>query len=175
MYEYEHKIVDDYVEFYLYNKQKEKFTCYVDLVDWDKVINFNGRWCIDKNNKCYYVSCTVYISPTKRKKYILHRYLLDYHGKQRVDHIDHNGLDNRRRNLRVVEANKNSKYRQSKNKNNKTGYRNVFYNSSIGKYTVCLCHNYKSIHIGDYDDVDEAGRIAELARKKYYGEFAGDN
>ena len=55
-----------------------------------------------------------------------------------IDHINHNTLDNRLENLRITINNKNSKNRRHKNSNNKTGYRNVFYNSAIDKYTVSL-------------------------------------
>jgi len=93
--------------------------------------------------------------------------------KHVVDHINNNDLDNRKSNLRIADRDDNSKNRKSKNSNNKSGYRNVFWNSTISKWTVSLCKNYKSIHIGDYNDVDEAGRQAELARQKYYGKYAG--
>jgi AP2 domain. len=83
-------------------------------------------------------------------------------------------LDNRRRNLRVVEANKNSKYRQSKNKNNKSGYRNVFYDKRRNKYIVRLQVDGKGTELGSFNNVDEAGKFAEEMRKKYYGKFAGN-
>lgn len=179
MQEYEHKIFEDYVEFYLYDKDKEKHTYYVDLEDWDRIINFPYRWTIEKNNKCYYLRSTIYLGSENGKSVntrpILHRWILNYKGKNRIDHINHNGLDNRKKNLRIIEACKNSEHRESKNCNNKTGYRNVFWNNRIQKYTVSLCHNYKTIHIGDFDDVDKAGLVAEEARKKYYGEYAGSN
>jgi len=104
----------------------------------------------------------------------LHRWIFDEQGYDiKVDHMNHDKLDNRRENLRVTNHNDNCKNRYAKNKNNKSGYRNVFWNNSIDKWSVRLCRNHKSINIGDYDDVDEAGRIAEESRQKYYGKFAG--
>lgn len=108
--------------------------------------------------------------------FYLHKIVTDTEGDDfYVDHINHNTLDNHLCNLRVIPHDKNSKNRSHRNSNNKTGYRNVFWNNSIQKYTVSLCHNYKEIHIGDFDDVEEAGRAAEDARKRYYGKFAGNN
>lgn len=94
---------------------------------------------------------------------------------QIVDHIDHDGLNNRVSNLRVTTKRNNDIHRKTKNCNNKTGYRNIFWNNNIQKYSVTLCKNYKVIRIGDFDDVDEAGKVAEEARQKYYKNFAGGN
>lgn len=93
----------------------------------------------------------------------------------KVDHINHNTLDNRKCNLRLTNQSENSLNKNGRNSNNKSGYRNVFWNNNIGKWTVSLCKNYKRIIIGDYDDVDIAGKMAEKARQKYYGEYAGKN
>ncbi|MDD3123570.1 MAG: AP2 domain-containing protein [Candidatus Izemoplasmatales bacterium] len=131
----------------------------------------------DKSTKHYYVLSNYW--KDKHTKSIIRLHLLIYEKYRkkgyRVDHINHDGLDNRKCNLRVIEPSNNSKNRRSKNANNKSGYRNVFWNSTIGKWTVNLCKDYKQIHIGDYNDVNDAGRAAELARKKYYGQYAGKN
>lgn len=92
-----------------------------------------------------------------------------------VDHINHDTLDNRKSNLRVTDAGENYRNRKKKNANNKSGYRNVFWNTNIGKWSVVVCRDYKQIHIGDFDDVNVAGQAAEEARAKYYGQYSGGN
>jgi len=92
-----------------------------------------------------------------------------------VDHINHKNYDDRKCNLRISPHLKNTKNRKSKNTNNSSGYRNVFWNTAKGKWSVYISQNYKQIHIGDYDDVDIAGVAAETARQKYYGDYAGRN
>ena len=91
----------------------------------------------------------------------------------RVDHINHNTLDNRKCNLRVITQKKNLRNRNSRNINNKSGYRNVSWNSRYNNWSVQLQINGKNKILGRFDNVDEAGRFAEEMRKKYYGEFAG--
>ena len=128
-----------------------------------------------------YAAISIYNGVKSGKKQtdfkLLHRIILGLgktvSGKNIIDHINHNKLDNRKCNLRMTNQNTNMRNRPSKNSNNKSGYRNVFWNTGIGKWTVSLCKNYKEIHIGDYDDVDLAGAVAEEARQKYYGEYAG--
>ena len=88
-----------------------------------------------------------------------------------VDHIDHDTLNNRKENFRVIEHINNLTNRKSRNKNNKSGYRNVC--CVDGKYRVQVSIDGKNTVVGVFDDVHEAGRIAEEARQKYYGEYAG--
>ncbi len=50
---------------------------------------------------------------------------------------------------------------------------NVICKERINNNIIAECQNYKHITIGFYDDVDEAGRVAEESRQQYYGKFAG--
>jgi len=106
---------------------------------------------------------------------LLHRFVLrdKYTEGKHIDHRNHNGLDCRRENLRIIEVSENSQYRSRKNKNNKSGYRNVFWNSRDEMWHVCLQVNKKHKRLGRFSDVHEAGNFAEKMRQKYYGEFAG--
>jgi hypothetical protein len=56
----------------------------------------------------------------------LHRFLLDAPKGMQVDHINHDTLDNRRSNLRIVTTNQqNNENRNGAHKNSKTGIRGV--------------------------------------------------
>ena len=90
-----------------------------------------------------------------------------------VDHINHNSLDNRRCNLRLVDKSKNATNRSGRNINNTTGYRNVSYIKTENKYIVQLQIDGKNKRLGAFDDVHEAGAYAKEMREKYYGDFAG--
>ena len=171
-----YKFLDDYGEFYIYNKKKEMFTVLVNKEDLERLILFDRRWnaAWREDSQSYYPMCSEYISThVHNKTHYLHRWIFDYPKNTVIDHINHNTLDNRRCNLRLTEQKKNLEHRNGKNKNNKSGYRNVFWDSRKNKWTVHLCKDYHNIHVGDYDDLDEAGRVAEEARQKYYGKFAG--
>lgn len=92
-----------------------------------------------------------------------------------VDHINHNSLDNRKENLRIVNKHQNARNRKSKNRNNKTGYRNVMFLKRNKKrpYIVQMMIDGENKRIGAFADVHEAGKFAEKMRYVYYGEFAG--
>ena len=153
---------------------------FVDRAAFNKIKNFPYKWVpfYNKNSNTYYGKATIYVSNNgktgKGKSIYIHRLICGVtNPNDMVDHIDHNGLNDRMNNLRVTVNQKNLEHRKAKNTNNKSGYRNVFWNNRIQKWTVSLCNHYKRIHIGDYDNVDEANHFAEIARQKYYGEYSG--
>ncbi|MPM00582.1 hypothetical protein SDC9_46809 [bioreactor metagenome] len=92
----------------------------------------------------------------------------------KIDHANHNGLDDRKGNLRVIPARSNSRNRKGPNKNNKSGYRNVMWATKENRWVVTLMIDGKQKYFGRYKDVHEAGRVAKEMREKYYGEFAGE-
>ena len=73
--------------------------------------------------------------------------------------------------MRVSTNDENTKHRKSKNKNNKSGYRNVSFIN--GKYVVQLMVDGKNTRLKSFKNVDEAGTYAEQMRTKYYGDFKG--
>lgn len=172
------KIIDDYIEFNLYNKKKEKFVCYVDLEDWERVKNHKYKWFAERNRNCIYVTSTIYnISSdgkNKPKRILLHRFILNYHGENKIDHINHNGLDNRKENLRCIENKNNITNRQGANKNNKTGVRNVNYIEQHDEYWVQIMKNGVRYRWEfPSDKFEEACEFAEIKRKEIFGEYAG--
>lgn len=110
-----------------------------------------------------------------RKRYtslMLSRFVVDAPRGLVVDHINHDTMDNRKENLRVIEPSENSMNRVGPNKNSVSGYRNVSWMN--GKWCVQLQINGVNSVLGTFDDVDEAGNFAKEMRKKYYGEFSGE-
>lgn len=157
----------------LHRKNAENLWTIIDLEDLEKVINFPYTWFSKYNhtNDEYYVVASEYHPELQRSKQVfLHQFLTNANGKD-VDHVNNDTLDNRKSNMRVVEESNNSKNRKGRNKNNKSGYRNVSFIN--GKWIVQLQVDGKNKRLGSFDDVHEAGKFAEEMRQKYYGEFCG--
>ena len=55
---------------------------------------------------------------------------------------------------------------------NKLKIKNVSFYKQLNKYKVQLCVKGKDIHIGYFDNVNEATVAAHQAREKYFGGFA---
>lgn len=175
----EYKIIGDTTIIYMTTYKKGTFETLVDTKDLDKVLKRHTyRWTpwYAKNTDSYYARSTVYqgigVNPLT---IYLHYYIMDCPDGYKVDHINHDTLDNRRENLRISLNDENTKHRKSKNSNNTSGYRNVSWNSRHNKWMVQLQIEGKNtvLKYFDYDKVDEAGVYAELMRQKYYGEFKG--
>lgn len=164
-------------EFYIINRKGEHFTVKVDTEDLNRLIQYNKSWNASwrKDSQSYYVCACEYLETVNKKpKYkihYLHRWIFDYPKGIVIDHINHDTLDNRRCNLRLTEQKKNLKNRNGKNKNNKSGYRNVC--KINNKWVVQLQINGKNTTLGRFLDVHEAGQFAEEMRQKYFGEYAG--
>ena len=158
----------------LNRRNSENLWTVIDLEDLERVINFPYTWFAKYNhtNDEYYVAASVYRPELQQARPVfLHQFLTNANGKD-VDHKNNDTLDNRKSNLRVVDEANNSRNRKGKNKNNKSGYRNVALINN--RWVVQLQIAGKNTKLGSFDDVHEAGKFAEEMRKKYYGEFAGN-
>jgi hypothetical protein len=108
------------------------------------------------------------------KKGFLHRYIMNYEGKDFIDHINNNPLDNRKKNLRIVTVKQNNMNKQSKI-NSSSKYIGVCWNKSKNKWTSSINYNSKRIHIGHFNDEIEAAKARDIATIKYYKEFGNLN
>ena len=161
----------------LHRRSGEDLWTTIDLEDLERVLDFPYTWFAKYNhtNSSYYVVTSVYHPELKQSRPLfLHQFLMNAHGDV-VDHKNNDSLDNRKSNLRIVCTNDNLKNRKSKNKNNTSGYRNVYWDSRREMWVVQLFVDGKNKVFGRFPqcDVDKAGDLAEELRRKYYGDFAG--
>jgi len=159
----------------LRRRNKESLWALIDLEDLDRVINFPYSWhsTISTTNKKIYAMASQY---NKHASIQLQMFIMNLDGGHEAvaDHINHNQLDNRKSNLRVITNGENSRSRKGKNINNISGYRNVAYiKYAKHPYRVQLMVDGKNSVLGNFDDPHEAGAFAESMRQKYYGKYKG--
>ena len=87
-----------------------------------------------------------------------------------IDHINHNGLDNRKANLRLATFAQNA--RNSRMRRNRSGYKGVCFANDRGKYRAVIWHDNTRIHLGYFNSPISAALEYDRAAKKYHGEFA---
>lgn len=126
-------------------------------------------------SKCGYVASDGYMTTTiNGKSYKNHRIIyMMFNGflPEYIDHINGNLLDNRIENLRPATVTQNQ-YNQSKRKDNTSGVKGVTWSKLHKKWIARLNANKKTIHVGLFDDINEADKSLQEARKLYHGEFA---
>jgi hypothetical protein len=105
-----------------------------------------------------------------KKIVFMHRLLMKNNDTMLVDHINGNGLDNRKTNLRYCTHSQNMRNRKL-SYNSSTGFKGV-HNCSNGRYRVQITFNNKRISIGRFDDILFAAKAYDDTARKLFGEFA---
>jgi hypothetical protein len=109
----------------------------------------SGYWKINFNGKYY---------SSHRLAYL---YMTGYMPLLPIDHINHDGSDNRWCNLRLVTDAENQKNRKL-NKNNTSGFNGVYWRKNEKKWCVIAKINGKKINIGLYPDISSAATARKL-------------
>lgn len=103
--------------------------------------------------------------------HLMHRLILDAPDHMDVDHINGNGLDNRRANLRLCNHAQNMCNRKI-HKNNKSGFKGVHWHARLGLWEAQIQVAKKKIYLGCFDDAEVAARRYDAAALLYHGPFA---
>ncbi len=138
----------------------------VDNEDFKRLSKFN--WYIHKGRNTLYARRN--IKPRGRKLY-MHRDIMKPLNKTLIDHINDNGLDNRRCNLRFCTPAQNIV--NSYGRQNRTSkYKGVSWCKNIKKWEAFVTVNYKKIGLGYFASEQKAAIARNIAIIKYFGEFA---
>jgi hypothetical protein len=144
----------------------------VDPEDFDCLARY--KWYAAKYNHTFYAVRSSWLKFEKKKiKIKMHRVIMNAPADLIVDHINHNGLDNRKANLRLATPAQNA--RNSLRRRNRSGYKGVYYAKKRGKYRAVIWHNNKRIHLGYFNSKITAALEYDRAAKKYHKEFANFN
>lgn len=141
----------------------------VDDEDYDKVIN--NLWYAAKDKKSYYAQRQIR-TETGRKTFHMHQVIMNT--TERVDHINGDGLDNRKQNLRLATNQQNCMNVAPKHSNKTSKYKGVFKTRS-GTFEIQIKINYKSRSVGRVKDEELAAKYYDAAARYYHKEFAWCN
>lgn len=135
----------------------ETFECFIDTKDLAIVGLYS--WWLKRSKNTNYAMSTLY--GDKKTHIHMHRLLAEPETtKEVVDHINYNGLDNRRSNLRVVSQSVNLR-NQSKVK----GVQGVNKTSCGNYWRACVSVNNEQVHLGNYPTLEEACAARYAAEK----------
>lgn len=143
---------------------------YFDLEDYKKIKDY--CWYEDKSG---YILTNIN-NGTIKSVISLHRFVMGCtHGDGLyVDHINHDKLNCRKYNLRIVTNQQNS-MNACKRYDNTSGVTGVTFVKNRNKWNAQIMFNYKMINLGYFDTFEEAVKTRKEAEEKYFGEYSYDN
>jgi hypothetical protein len=138
----------------------------IDAADAEIVSRY--AWCaIEASPGKFYAATN---SPEGSTVY-LHRFLTKAPAEVEVDHIDRDGLNNRRCNLRNATRSENLA-NTPRRSNNRSGYKGVCWVARDGKWVAQIMEGGKHRRIGLFVSAEDAARAYDAAAREQWGEYA---
>lgn len=103
-----------------------------------------------------------------RRNILMHCEIIGVKG---IDHINHNGLDNRRKNLRQASTAQNIA-NQRLSVRSSSGFKGVSFYRDRQKWGAFITPQKNRIYLGAFSSPEAAARAYDTAAQKYFGEFA---
>ena len=143
--------------------------------DEDFVIVCQYKWYPYKVPYTVYAVAEVILNG-RRKKVRMHRLIMDAKAGQIVDHRNHCGLDNRKKNLRFCSHSQNQQNKRIEAVHRVSRYKGVSIdNQKKNSWRASIVHKGKWIYLGYFHDERKAAEAYNAAAIKYHGEFASLN
>jgi hypothetical protein len=136
----------------------------VDVEDYEKLIGY--PWYAAKDVYTFYAQ-----RKENGKTIKMHRQIMNPPPGFFVDHKNHNGLDNRKANLRIATRIENSCNRR-RLKLGISKYKGVAKTKSGYRWFAYIGHKGKRIHLGSFTSEEDAAKAYDEAAKLLFGQFA---
>jgi len=140
----------------------------VDDEDYERLMVH--KWHAEKHGHSFYAVRRVFRSNNAR--IFMHHEVMD--GKPpygyETDHIDSNGINNQKRNLRNVTRSQNQMNLYHSRGNSQ--YKGVVWEKSHNKWKAQIGLDGTSTNLGRFDSEEDAARAYDAAASEHFGEFA---
>ena len=140
----------------------------VDDEDFEYLSQF--KWNITKNGRTCYASRPITNEFGIRTRMKMHREIMKAKNGEMIDHINGDGTDNRKENLRYT-----TKQLNAFNMGKRPGtskYKGVCRSSPNSKWTARIQFNYKGIYLGYFEKEEDAALAYNKKAIELFGEHA---
>ena len=143
----------------------------VDDEDFDRLSKF--KWHTITPGTVMYAQTRLFSgkSGTKGELKYMHRMIMNAPPGMVVDHIDGDGLNNSKKNLRIC-TQKNNCANRGANKNSASGIKGVTYCKQTGKWRAVIEHQGKQKSLGRHSTIEGAKSAYQKESQMLHGEFA---
>ena len=146
------------------------FHAIVDNEDYKELNRW--KWCCLKSKNGIYAKRRKPGPALPYKLILMHRDILKAKPGQMIDHINGNGLDNRRQNLRFCSPMQNARHKTKLQLNNKSGTTGVSWDKMTRKWRAQISVKRKSEYIGIYKRKYNAIKARKDRANLLFKEFA---
>jgi hypothetical protein len=145
----------------------------VDDEDYEKVILYYWYGMKESYGRIYAFTTADYNKLTgKRKTIRMHRLIMGVTDRKiQIDHIDRNGLNNQKDNLRLCNHSQNQQNKIKRN-NCSSQYKGVSRPKDRKNWKVEIYFNGNYLRIGTFKSEEEAAKAYDEKAKELHGEFA---
>ena len=144
------------------------FVALIDAEDFELVSGH--RWCASKGRTTFYALTTIRMPDGRRTNLKMHRLIMQPPAEMQIDHVDRDGLNNQRDNLRLATPSEN-KRNCSTYSNSMSGFKGVCFCKDCHAWQARIVADNKRISLGLYATAEAAHAAYCAASIRYHGAF----
>lgn len=146
----------------------------VDDEDFERINQYKWYALWAPGIRSYYARHKLPDSNGKREVLLMHRVVMNARPGEWVDHANHDTLDNRKSNLRIVSRAENQRNRGLP-KQSTTGYKGVTLRERVSRWEASIKKSGRTHYLGHYTNPEDAARAYDAKATELFGEFALTN
>ncbi|MCG7852853.1 MAG: HNH endonuclease, partial [Methanosarcinaceae archaeon] len=146
----------------------------VDPEDYERLAGYEW-FCAKRRGNFYGARMGAIGESGKRGIVYMHREVIEVGKGMVADHVNHDGADNRKANLRAATRGENGCNKRMRRVAGTSKYKGVMFKKSRGKWVARIGVGGRQIHLGYFEDEIDAAKAYDNAARKYHGEFAALN
>lgn len=150
---------------FITQKNGSRHTVRVSPSDFDLLSRYS--WHVTKAGWKFYARTTL-----NGRNILMHRMLMIPGPAQVVDHVDDDGLNNMRENLRLCSNAENTARQRRTENSGSSRFRGVSWNRRDHNWRVSIRVRGSSHFLGHYDEEQDAARAYDAKAVEMFGEFA---